>query len=290
MKDENGRGGLPDLLLAYYVYNFIGWMGESTYCSLGDGEIVNRGFLVGPQVPIYGSGALLLYAVMEPFRKRFGQKWYGVALSALAAMVAADALEYLTSLGMEKLFHARWWDYSDKKFNLQGRICLEHTIYWALAGIGSTYILHPATMRFIAKHIPAKVRTGLDIAFSALFLTDFVFTVLASINVGKLNRKLSGVKEQLSETAEEVLDSAEVLTTPIRVTAQEKLEQAREQFADLQETFASLTRRDPERKAGLIDRLSARLMRRRSVRRDVQTRLAAAQELLSKLPDMLRNS
>ena len=288
--ENNGRGGPLDLLLAFYIYNFIGWMGESTYCSLGDGELVNRGFLVGPQVPLYGSGAMLLYAVIEPIRRRIGKKWYGIALSALVAMIAADALEYLTSLGMEKLFHARWWDYSEKKFNLNGRICLEHTIYWALAGIGSTYILHPATMRFIAKHIPPKVRTGLVAAFSALFLTDTVVTVLGAINIGKLSRKLTEVKTQVSETAEEVRDSAEILITPLRVSAQETLDEAKAQVAEVQSAFFSLIRRDPEKKKrSLVERISARLLRRRPLQKDIQSRVGAAQELISGLLEQIRS-
>ena len=97
--ENNGRGGPLDLLLAFYIYNFIGWMGESTYCSLGDGEFVNRGFLVGPQVPLYGSGAMLLVSGLIGFALlwRFGGYAAGRSLLCALAMAVTGTLAELLS-------------------------------------------------------------------------------------------------------------------------------------------------------------------------------------------------
>ena len=145
-------------------------------------------------------------------------------------------------------------------------------------------------MRFIAKQIPPKVRTGLVAAFSALFLTDTVVTVLGAINIGKLSRKLTEVKTQVTETAEEVRDSAEILITPLRVSAQETLDEAKAQVAEVQSAFFSLIRRDPEKKKrSLVERISARLLRRRPLQKDIQSRVGAAQELISGLLEQIRS-
>lgn len=105
------------IVLSFFVYSFLGWLWESTVCSLhNEKQLINRGFLVGPLCPIYGAGALCcyfaLYHVQNP-----------VAVFVLSALLCC-ALEYLVSYTMEKIFHTRWWDYSDFPFHLNGRICL----------------------------------------------------------------------------------------------------------------------------------------------------------------------
>ena len=98
------------------IYSIIGWGYESTICSIGQRKLINRGFLNGPYCPIYGTGAVLVLLVL-------GRIQNPVLLFFAGALVTCS-LEYLTSWLMEKLFHARWWDYSKRKFNIGGRVCL----------------------------------------------------------------------------------------------------------------------------------------------------------------------
>ena len=126
-------------VLYFFFYSAVGWLGESIYCSVGARKWVNRGFLKGPMCPIYGTGALAMAITLTPVKNldiRVPMFGHDVLITPLlvfiAGMVVCDIVEFITSVLMEKLFHARWWDYSNKKFNIQGRICLGHTFYWGI--------------------------------------------------------------------------------------------------------------------------------------------------------------
>ena len=105
----------------FYLYCFFGWIFESTYVSFKQHHFVNRGFLRLPMLPLYGSGAILLLWVSLPYQDN-------LILVYIAGFIAATALEYVTGAVMERLFKVRYWDYSDKKFNINGYICLGSSI------------------------------------------------------------------------------------------------------------------------------------------------------------------
>ena len=107
----------------FYLYCFFGWIFESTYVSFKQHHFVNRGFLRLPMLPLYGSGAILLLWVSLPYQDN-------LILVYIAGFIAATALEYVTGAVMERLFKVRYWDYSDKKFNINGYICLGSSIAW----------------------------------------------------------------------------------------------------------------------------------------------------------------
>lgn len=112
-------------VLFFYIYCFLGWVWESVYVSVKEKHLVNRGFLKGPLLPIYGSGAICVLVVTIPFRE-------SIPLMCLSGMAAATVLEYMAGAVMEKLFHVRYWDYSDKFMNLNGHICLASTLCWGV--------------------------------------------------------------------------------------------------------------------------------------------------------------
>lgn len=101
----------------FYIYSFLGWLWETCYVSVRKGKLINRGFINGPLCTIYGCGALAVYLILLPVSEN-------LLLLFVGGIVVATALEYVTAVLMENIFHTSWWDYSDKKFNFQGRICL----------------------------------------------------------------------------------------------------------------------------------------------------------------------
>ena len=106
------------LVVSFFIYSFCGWIWESLICPIATGhKIHNSGFLAGPCIPIYGSGAIVVCALFP-----VSKDW---SLIFIEGAIVACTIEYLTSYFMEKMFHARWWDYSQMRFNLNGRICLE---------------------------------------------------------------------------------------------------------------------------------------------------------------------
>ena len=152
--------------LIFMVYSIIGWLMEVvlTYCR--NKKFVNRGFLIGPYCPIYGSGVLLIMFILKRYLDR------PLGLFCMAVIICST-LEYLTSYFMEKIFKARWWDYSNKKFNINGRICLEYAM---LFGIGGTLIMY-----FINPMIINVMDTTSSTVIKALAITLFIIYIVDNI-------------------------------------------------------------------------------------------------------------
>ena len=134
---------ISSLFLCFLVYSFIGWVWEGLVSLVMRHKIVNRGFLNGPYCPIYGTGALLFVLINHFFDGN-------LAVLFLLGGLVACILEYLTSWVMELIFHARWWDYSDKKFNINGRVCLTGFVIFGLGAV-AVHFVHPHLLTFVDK-------------------------------------------------------------------------------------------------------------------------------------------
>ena len=126
----------------FILYSFIGWTMEVVWNVFTDKKLVNRGFLIGPYCPIYGVGCLLLVFLLGRFK---GQP----VILFFMSIIVCSILEYSTSYIMEKLFKARWWDYSEYKFNLNGRICAATMIPFGILGVLVVYYLNPIVCKFV---------------------------------------------------------------------------------------------------------------------------------------------
>ncbi len=155
---------LDEFFLYFLIYSFIGWFWEVSISLVRDHRFVNRGFLNGPYCPIYGCGALLFLW----FNSFVGDP----VLSFFAGGLMACILEYITSFVMEKLFHARWWDYSKRPFNINGRVCLLGYIVFGAGAVLIRY-MHPGIQSFV-ESIPG--REHLASLLGILFLTDIMST------------------------------------------------------------------------------------------------------------------
>ncbi len=154
--------------LWFVVYSVIGWSYETALCSFLRKGFVNRGFLNGPYCPIYGFGALLIILLLGGIKHPL--------LLFLAATLVTGSLEYLTSWAMEKLFHARWWDYSDKPFNIKGRVYLRGLVVFGIFALLLVHGLHPL-MASLTAGVPADTRRIVALALFSFLLTDTVYTV-----------------------------------------------------------------------------------------------------------------
>lgn len=183
-------------ILYFFFYSAVGWLFESIYCSLGEKRLINRGFLTGPMCPIYGTGALVMAILLyNPFRDK-------PLVVFILGMVFCDIVEYLTSFIMEKLFNARWWDYKDELFNIKGRICFKHTLYWGVAATLFVKTVHPIVVSLFEK-IPPKVVTSLTCIILAVFVVDVIFAVIKAVGFIKLRNKLIELRDLLSDNANE---------------------------------------------------------------------------------------
>ena len=122
--------------LLFIIYSMLGWLIEVSAFLISDKKFINRGFLIGPYCPIYGVGAIVMILTLSNYTD-------SPLILFVMSIVIFSLLEYYTSYFMEKIFKARWWDYSKKKFNINGRICLETMIPFGLLGLLAMYVINP---------------------------------------------------------------------------------------------------------------------------------------------------
>ena len=168
----------------FLIYAFLGWICEVSFAALELGKFVNRGFLNGPVCPIYGVGMLAVVSVLWPIRKN-------ALLLIFGAAVLTTAIEFITGFFLEKVFHTKWWDYSDMPFNIKGYICLKFTVLWGLAAALVVGAVHPFLYLMIRK-TPFQVGIVFMVLFFLVFAVDLLITVAALI---KLPRKLNAMLE-----------------------------------------------------------------------------------------------
>lgn len=206
-------------LLIFYVYCVCGWIFESTVVSVRQRRFVNRGFLKGPMLPIYGFGATIMLHVSLPLMGH-------PVMIYFAGLVTATAFEYVVGVLMESLFKVKYWDYSDQKFQFQGRICLESSLAWGLLSLLLAYILHKPVARFIT-----GLQTGTTIAAASVISVWFVYDTVTS---AKAAFEFASVLTEL----EKLRTEAEALRVQLQLgayEAQDRLEELRSQVRDAQE-------------------------------------------------------
>ena len=181
--------------LIFMIYSMVGWVIEEIVTLVGKKKLVNRGFLIGPYLPIYGSGTLIVLFVV-------GSNTTDYFAVFLKSMVLCSTLEYLTSFVMEKLFKVRWWDYSEIPFNLNGRICLRTMIPFGLLGLVVTNFVQPYVLTFVESFS----QIGFYVTASVL-LTIFIIDNIVSIMVlGKIRHQITLEKKDNTDKVHKYID------------------------------------------------------------------------------------
>lgn len=166
---------IENYILLFFVSAVLGWIMEVT-CKLFEfHRFINRGFLIGPYCPIYGVGAVVITATLTRYAD-------SPVIVFIMAILICGTLEYLTSYAMEKLFHARWWDYSQRRWNINGRICAVTLIPFGILGLVMIYLVKPFLFRLFVQ-IPQPWMDGVCAVLVAVFLTD---TVISTTILGKI--------------------------------------------------------------------------------------------------------
>lgn len=165
------------LFLLFIIYSFIGWLIEMTYVSIKSKKIYNRGFLIGPYCPIYGVSALLMILLLSKYKNDF-------VILFLVGIVISSFLEYITSYLMEKIFKARWWDYSNKPFNIDGRVCLINSLLFGILCILLVVFINPFIVNSLNK-IPSSFINIIASILMVLFIIDFTISFKIIFNIKK---------------------------------------------------------------------------------------------------------
>lgn len=184
-------------VILFFIYSFAGWLVESIKISISEKKIVNRGFLIGPICPIYGYGVVLISALLKKYQD-------DIVITFFMSMVICGILEYATSYFMEKIFNARWWDYSCRKFNINGRVCLENLILFGIAGCIITHFINPVIILGINK-VPDIFVNIILIVLVITYITDTTMSFKIIINLKTISNEIKDNTAEISEKVKNII-------------------------------------------------------------------------------------
>lgn len=244
-------------LLFFYIYCFAGWVFESTYVSICHRKLVNRGFLNGPMIPLYGFGAITVLFAALPFREF-------PLLVYLVGMIAATLLEYVVGVVMEAIFKVRYWDYSSNKFNLKGYICLSSSIAWGFLSVILIYGIHRPIESFVQRQSFFMVSTS-ALLITVLFVADFMVSLRTALDIRDTILQAERMEEELNRMRRRI----EIIDTFVRADLEERgdalLEKIEETMENrlgreinlkeyIQETMIEMTEQVEEVRARVLSR------------------------------------
>ena len=185
-------------IMLFFIYSLAGWLVEMIPATIREKKFVDRGFLVGPYCPIYSCGVILITLLLQKYAD-------DIVVTFFLSVIICGTLEYLTSYIMEKIFKARWWDYSNKKFNINGRICLETLIPFGILGVAIMYGTNPILFK-LYNQIPQLVINILTAILFIGFIVDNIISsnIISSINV-EGNKLIKDNTEEITEKIKQVL-------------------------------------------------------------------------------------
>ena len=206
-------------ILAYFlIYSCIGWCLEVIYAAATTGQLVNRGFLNGPVCPIYGFGMIIVLFALTPLQ-------HSILLLYIGGVILPSALELVGGWALYKIYHTRWWDYSDFPFNIGGYICLEFCLLWGVGTLVVMRIVHPVVADLVDL-IPPFVGVILMCFLYAVYAADVVATAIAASALADTLDTM----EQLGDSIHAVSDAMTQLLGTTTLNADKKLDEGRLQF------------------------------------------------------------
>ena len=228
--------------LLFLIYSFLGWCMEVCVSLVERKKFVNRGFLLGPYCPIYGSGAILITLLLNVFKDK-------PVLLFFMAILVCGILEYLTSFFMEKIFRLIWWDYSKKKFNINGRVCLDTIIPFGILGMIIMYITNPFLLEKI-NILPSNVLSIIFYIMLVIYVIDNIISLTTILGIRSTTTKVN--RENREDNTEEItkkvreillgksfvkrrLINAYPKLQAIKIKVKEKIEQTKEEIGKQKE-------------------------------------------------------
>lgn len=192
--------------IIFIIYSMIGWVIEGIETYPQYKRFYNRGFLIGPYCPIYGVGSVLMTILLE----RYYDDWFVVFIMAI---LICSILEYVTSWIMEKMFHARWWDYSDEKFNINGRINLRNSVLFGIGGLIIIYVTNPSIF-YTLNHISIRFVHVITGIMAGLIMSDTIVSMRIMFKIKSIVKKV--VKDSSLEIRTKIMNIIKEKSYPIR--------------------------------------------------------------------------
>lgn len=229
------------------IYSFFGWVWETCYVSVKSGKFVNRGFINGPLCTIYGFGAVSVYVILRPFSDNLLYLYLG-------GVVVATALEYVTAVLMESIFHTSWWDYSDNKFNFQGRICLGASLGWGAFTVILFKVLHPLVESIVILYPVYVGEIGICV-IGIGYVVDFAFSAAAAF---RIHEKLPVIEAAMEQAKGEMLVKMHEKIASVGFAKEATLESVKERLGDVE-----VLKEMEQKRAAIAAEISAELQKRK---------------------------
>ena len=185
-----------NIMWYFFIYALLGWCTGVSFFAVKTGKFVNRGFLNGPVCPVYGFGLVIIIMALTPLKDN-------LLLLFVGSVVITSSLEFVTGWALEKIFHTRWWDYTNNKFNLCGYICLGFSIIWGLAATAVMKIIQPLIETAVGV-IPTVLGWALLGVFSVCIVCDLIATVTTIHNMQKNLRALTAMAAEIHEISDKI--------------------------------------------------------------------------------------
>lgn len=184
-------------IMLFFIYSLAGWLIEMIHATIREKKFVDRGFLVGPYCPIYGCGVILITLLLQKYAD-------DVVVTFFLSVIICGTLEYLTSYIMEKIFKARWWDYSNNKFNINGRICLETLVPFGIGGVLVLFVFNPFLEKIInlIPDLALNIVTGV---LCVLFLIDCIVSFKIILNLKEMTKELKDNTAEISDKVKRII-------------------------------------------------------------------------------------
>lgn len=259
------------ILLYFFVYGFLGWCTEVGFAAFKTHHFVNRGFLNGPICPIYGVGVTAVITVLTPYKS-------DIIVLYILSVVLVTVLEGVTGWAMDKIFHNKWWDYSDMPLNIGGYVCLLFSIVWGFACLFIIYFIQPLVHDLLA-FIPTIVGIILIIILGITLIADLYVT---ASTIFKFNRRLAAMEKiaaEMHEISEQI--GQEIFEKTIRAmdrqeASKEKLATATDEFKEkMQDTASGLKEKTQGTAFELKERALDARERSQEINEELHSRIAS---------------
>ena len=236
------------LMLYFFVYGFLGWCTEVAFAAVKEQRFVNRGFLNGPICPIYGVGVSAVVFFLEPYSHK-------LLLLYIASVVIVTLIEGLTGWIMDVLFHSKWWDYSDMKFNIGGYVCLTFSLVWGVACVAIMKFIHPLIHKVLT-FIPHTLGVIIIVILAAALIADLSVTVSAILKFNKHLEKMEKIAKEIHEISDQIgddisekvfaaLEKGNNSALELREFKMEKEEERLYRIAELKERYNNIVEKIP---------------------------------------------
>lgn len=187
----------------FFLYGCIGWGVEVVYAAIKERRLVNRGFLCGPICPIYGCGMVVLNWTVAALAPSGEGKSVSTVAVFFVGMVLTTAIELVGGWTLFKIYHIRWWDYSNMKFNIGGYICPQFSLLWGLGSVLMIKVIHPLLARG-SSPMPFNIMLIVDVVLLVLFVVDVAASTAAAIGLNKYLREIDELRAKLRLTSDKL--------------------------------------------------------------------------------------